>query len=135
MKLEAVPVDLMQVLQDPIMAVKVIASKRIIKLEIQTDEESITILGDRSGLSQVFINPINNAFRFSPEGKAVSVTVNRRAEYASIAITDHGLESRLMRFPIYLNAFTGQRTSPLQRFPAEVSGCISSSRSLMKWLE
>jgi signal transduction histidine kinase len=39
----------------------------------------------------VFINLINNAVKFSPEGKAVRVAVNRGMEYASIAITDHGL--------------------------------------------
>jgi signal transduction histidine kinase len=91
MKLEAVPMNLMQVLQDSILAVKVIAGKRNIQLEIHADEESITILGDKSGLSQVFINLIHNAVKFSPEGRAVSVTVNREAEHASIAITDHGL--------------------------------------------
>jgi len=91
MKLEAVPMDLMQVLHESIMAVKIIASKRDIQLEIQAEEESMIILGDRGGLSQVFINLINNAVKFSPEGRAVNVTVNREAEYASITIADHGL--------------------------------------------
>ena len=91
MKLEAVPIDLIQVLQDSLMAVKVIASKRRVQLEIQADEDAMIILGDKSGLSQVFINLINNAVKFSPEGKAVRVTVTREPDYASIAITDHGL--------------------------------------------
>ena len=91
MRLEIVPMDLMQVLKDSIMAVKIIASKRDIQIEIQEDEESMIILGDKGGLSQVFINLINNAVKFSPEGTAVSVTVNRETEYASVTITDHGL--------------------------------------------
>jgi len=91
MKLEAVPMDLMRVLQESILGVKVIASKRNISVDIQINEDSITVLGDRSGLSQVFINLINNAVKFSPASKAVKVTVNREAEYASISITDHGL--------------------------------------------
>ncbi len=91
MKLEAVPMNLMQVLQDSLLAVKIIAGKRNIQLEIHADEESIIVLGDKSGLSQVFINLINNAVKFSPEGRAASVTVNREAEHASITITDHGL--------------------------------------------
>ena len=91
MKLEAVPIDLIQVLQDSIMAVKIVASKRDIQLEIHADEESMIILGDKSGLSQVFINLINNAVKFSPEGRSVNVTVKRETEYASIAITDQGL--------------------------------------------
>ena len=73
------------------MAVKIVASKRDIQLEIHADEESMIILGDKGGLSQVFINLINNAVKFSPEGRSVNVTVKRETEYASIAITDQGL--------------------------------------------
>ena len=91
MKLESIPMDLMQVLHESMMAVKIIASKRDIQLAIQAEAESMIILGDKSGLSQVFINLINNAVKFSPEGWQVSVTVNREMEYASVAITDHGL--------------------------------------------
>ena len=91
MKLEAVPMDLMEVLHDSITAVKIIAGKRNVQLDITADEESMIIFGDKGGLSQVFINLINNAVKFSPEGKAVRVTVGREAEYASVAITDHGL--------------------------------------------
>jgi len=91
MKLEAVPMDLMKVLQESILGVKVIASKRNISVDIQINEDSIIVLGDKSGLSQVFINLINNAVKFSPANKAVEVTVNREAEYASVSITDHGL--------------------------------------------
>ncbi len=91
MKLEALPMDLMPMLQESVLAVKVIASKRNIPVEIYAQEDSIVALGDKSGLSQVFINLINNAVKFSPEGRSVDVKVSRESEYASITIADHGL--------------------------------------------
>ena len=91
MKLDAVPLDLMAVLNESIQGVKVIASKRNIAVDIHAEEDSYLALGDKSGLSQVFINLINNAVKFSPEGKAVDVTITRGTEYVSIAIEDHGL--------------------------------------------
>jgi signal transduction histidine kinase len=91
MKLDAVSLDLMPILKESILAVKVIASKRSIPVEIHAEEDSLTVLGDRGGLSQVFINLINNAVKFSPEGKAVEVTISKGTEYVSIAVVDHGL--------------------------------------------
>ncbi len=91
MKLEAVALDLIALLRESIQAVKVIASKRNIPIEIHADEEPITILGDKGGLSQVFINLINNAVKFSPEGKAVEVFISQGTEYVSVAVVDHGL--------------------------------------------
>jgi PAS domain S-box-containing protein len=91
MHLDAVPLDLMPVLNESIQAVKVIASKHNIPIEVCAEVDSLSILGDKGGLSQVFINLINNAVKFSPEGKAVEVTVNKGTEYVSIGIVDHGL--------------------------------------------
>jgi signal transduction histidine kinase len=89
--MDAVPMDLLAALKESIQGVRVIASKRNIPVEIHAAEESLMILGDKGGLSQVFINLINNAVKFSPEGKAVEVTITKGSEYVSIAIQDHGL--------------------------------------------
>ena len=48
-------------------------------------------VGDKGGLEQVFINLINNAVKFSPEGKTVNIDVAERESDVSISIADHGL--------------------------------------------
>ncbi|MDD2921105.1 MAG: ATP-binding protein, partial [Anaerolineales bacterium] len=91
MKLEALPMDLTPVLNESILAVKAIASKRNISIEFNAKQETLDVLGDAGGLSQVFINLINNAVKFSPDGKTVEVTAIRGGHETSVSITDHGL--------------------------------------------
>jgi PAS domain S-box-containing protein len=93
MKLDAVPMDLMPVLNESMQAIKALAATRNISIKLVTDQSSINVMGDVGGLSQIFINLINNAVKFSPEGKAVEIVATKEdAERgAVISITDHGL--------------------------------------------
>jgi two-component system phosphate regulon sensor histidine kinase PhoR len=93
MKLDAVPMDLLPILHESVRAVKSIARMRNITIELKVDFELCTIFGDTGGLSQVFINLINNAVKFSPEGSTVDVVATQSGaeREARISITDHGL--------------------------------------------
>ena len=48
-------------------------------------------MGEKGGLQQVFINFINNAVKFSPEGSTAEVVVRKVENEALISIIDHGL--------------------------------------------
>ena len=89
--LEAVPMDLMPVIKESILAVKAIANKRNISVKLAAEYESVQVLGDVGGLSQVFINLINNAVKFSLPEKEVQVSVLLDEADAVVSITDHGL--------------------------------------------
>jgi len=89
--LEAVPMDLVPVLKESMLAVKAIANKRNISVKMSMEYESVRILGDAGGLSQVFINLINNAVKFSPVGAEVQVSVLQVDADVFVSITDHGL--------------------------------------------
>jgi signal transduction histidine kinase len=93
MKLDPVPMDLMPVLKESMQAVKAMATTRKISIKLDAEKTSIKVLGEAGGLSQVFINLINNAVKFSPEGKTVEIlaTVEDTEREAKISITDHGL--------------------------------------------
>lgn len=91
MKLDPVPMDLLPVLKESMQAVKAMANKRHISINLDVEQEAIHVLGDVSGLSQVFINLINNAVKFSPEGKSVEVLAALGEHEVLISIVDHGL--------------------------------------------
>jgi PAS domain S-box-containing protein len=91
MKLELAPMDLVPVLEESLMAVKAIASKRRVALELEATKEPLYILGDKSGLQQVFINLINNAVKFSQPESAVRVSVSQNDKQGFVTISDSGV--------------------------------------------
>ena len=106
MKLEALPMDLLPTLQESVRAVKAIANTRNISISLKIEQTPFMILGDAGGLSQVFINLINNAVKFSPEGKIVEVVaVQGNKNEACVSITDHGLGIPLESIPHLFERF------------------------------
>jgi len=93
MKLESTPMDLVPVLKESVQAIKAMAGTRNISIKLDADRASLNVLGDSGGLSQVFINLINNAVKFSPEGNTVEVLAAKSdaEREARISVIDHGL--------------------------------------------
>ena len=91
MKLEIGPVDIISVLQESLVAVKPIAAKGKISLSLNAPAQPVQVIGDKSGLQQVFINLINNAVKFSRSAGAVQVNVSKDEEQVLIEIVDSGV--------------------------------------------
>ena len=91
MELENAPLNLIPVLEESILAVKPIADKRNISIELFIPQKALLVIGDKSGLQQVFINLINNAIKFSLKGGAVEVNMKKTKDQTHISIADHGL--------------------------------------------
>jgi PAS domain S-box-containing protein len=91
MKLEIGPMDIIPVLQESLVAVKPIAAKGKISLSLSAPPHPVQVIGDKSGLQQVFINLINNAVKFSRQAGTVRVTVSQEDDRVLIDVVDSGV--------------------------------------------
>lgn len=63
-----------------------------IKLKTRTGNKTVEIYYDRELIEQVLINLLSNAFKFTPEGKEITVIVEEtNSEYIEIKIRDTGI--------------------------------------------
>lgn len=93
LKIEAKILDMLPVLREAMQSVQPIVAKRNISLKLTIDnkDESYQVWGDTGGLQQVFINLINNAAKFSPEGSTVEIKTFQNEKYVNIVVIDKGL--------------------------------------------
>lgn len=89
--LEPEILDVIPLLEESVLAIKLIAKKKNITIHMPVFSSPLMVWGDKSGLQQVFINLINNATKFSPEGSSVIVSISKERNKVHISISDQGL--------------------------------------------
>lgn len=60
-------------------------------IENNFEIEDIEVLVDAQKIGQVLINLLNNAIKYSPENKAVSISTTRFGDQVRISVQDHGI--------------------------------------------
>jgi len=121
-RLELVSMDLMPILEESVRAVKPIANKRGIKVQLDAIGMPRLILGDAGGLQQVFINLINNAVKFSPEKTNVDVKLIWSNTRTQVSITDHGLGIPAEAIPHLFERFYRARNVTVAEIPGSGIG-------------
>ena len=81
-------VQVQPVLQRSIDAVRSLAEKAEINLELDTTDA--TIYADEDRLVQVVVNLLSNAIKFSPQGSAVEISVKPQDDWVEVRVSDHG---------------------------------------------
>jgi PAS domain S-box-containing protein len=122
MRLDRLPLDLIPVLEESMRAVKPIASKKNISINLTAQTGLSRIVGDKSGLQQVFINLVNNAAKFSPEGSAIEIDVQNADEEVLVTISDHGLGIPPEALPHLFERFYRARNVTIAEIPGSGIG-------------
>lgn len=84
-------ISLTEVVTDTLSFVEPSMEQKNIRMEYEAKtEDALLVLGDRHRLSQVFINILENARRYTPEGGEVWVRVQRKGNMGIVEIQDNG---------------------------------------------
>ena len=70
---------------------KILASSKNITVHLDMPRNDMSVEGDAVHLRRLFFNLIDNAIKFSPEGKTIGIDVRRDNEKARISVSDQGI--------------------------------------------
>lgn len=85
-RLQREPLDLESVLRQSIEAVRSLIDTRHHSLRVRIPSETLHVEGDLVRLTQVFINLLTNAAKYTPEGGSIELAVETDAEIPSWAV-------------------------------------------------
>jgi two-component system phosphate regulon sensor histidine kinase PhoR len=86
------PLPLSDLIDDVSDFVKEAAQKKRISLSRSIIPSSLEVTGDRNYLEQVFINLLDNAFKYTPEGGEISISVVEKGQREiQVSIQDNGI--------------------------------------------
>jgi PAS domain S-box-containing protein len=122
MKLEIGPLDIIPVLEESFTAVKPIAHKGNVLLRLNAERGPLQVIGDKSGLQQVFINLINNAVKFSRRGGTVQVSVSENESEVQIDIKDSGVGIPEQAIPHLFERFYRAKNVTIAEIPGSGIG-------------
>jgi two-component system phosphate regulon sensor histidine kinase PhoR len=59
--------------------------------EFKPDPNTIQIRGDKESISEVLVNLVDNAIKYSREDKHITITTGTEGKYTFVAVKDHGI--------------------------------------------
>jgi heavy metal sensor kinase len=84
------PVDLFALVAEVVDALQPLADAKRVRLRLDQESQS-QVAGDEGRLRQVFINLLDNALKYTPEGGSVTVRVGQRDATGTITVEDTGI--------------------------------------------
>jgi signal transduction histidine kinase len=90
LRLEVVPLDLVDVIRAAVDVVKPAADAKQIQIETAFDRGAAAVTGDPQRLQQVVWNLLSNSIKFTPTGGRVEARLERRDGNAAIVVRDTG---------------------------------------------
>ena len=91
LELRREPVDLVPVITGAIESSRSLADRRHQHIDAALPQRPVYVDGDAVRLTQVFLNLINNAVKYSPSGARISLALDEREGEAVIRVRDEGM--------------------------------------------
>ena len=87
---EMAPTQICHIMQDAINAVKSLAYKKFIDIDVECPNEQAIIFANEKYLFQVLLNLLSNSIKFTEPKGRVYIGVKPKAEFVEIYVTDTG---------------------------------------------
>mgnify|MGYP001097733276 CR=1 FL=1 len=91
LKLEIQPADLADALKEALQSTRGQVEARSQDLTLDTPDDLPMVHADPSRLTQILINLLSNAYKYTPEGGSISVRIHLQDEYVHCAVSDTGI--------------------------------------------
>lgn len=112
-ELRLAPTSLIPVLKRCAASVSPLAESKSIQIELPSND--VEVIADAGRISQVVINLLGNALKFSPSGSAVSVLLEQQKQLVKISVCDQGPgipeDQKSLIFERFLQASTAEKNS------------------------
>ena len=89
-RLRARRLDIVAFTRDVAAAFVPLAERKSITFDVNLPPDAIEIYADPAGLEKIFSNLLSNAFKFTPAGRAVRLTIESDQDTARIVVRDSG---------------------------------------------
>lgn len=120
--------DLGELARDLVQTMQALASERGIAL-VEDVAPNVTVVGDQMRLSQLLINLIDNALRYTPAGGTVRVSVDVVGSAAELRVADTGIGIDASDLPHVFERF--YRADPSR---ARADGGVGLGLALSQWI-
>jgi PAS domain S-box-containing protein len=91
LKMVFVPTDILGVIKRTMSIIENSAKMKSISIEIQAPENLYKVLADETRLSQVILNLLDNAIKYTSEGGAIKISVRSNDQFVEVDISDTGI--------------------------------------------
>lgn len=85
------PVQLRDLVEEVVAEIHALSDKKKIRLDIQIPSDFPSVWADRTGLSEVFTNLLNNSVKYTEEGGTISVSALEKDDFIEIDVADTGI--------------------------------------------
>jgi CheY-like chemotaxis protein/two-component sensor histidine kinase len=103
LKKEKIP--LTQVLDSAVQSTRSVVEQRGHRLTVTTPPEPIEVVADTVRLTQVFVNLLDNAAKYTPQGGHIELTAEREGNVAVLRVKDNGVGITADKLPFIFGIF------------------------------